>query len=303
MRLIECVPNFSEGRDPTVVARIRDAIAGVNGVYVLDCSSDASHNRSVITFVASPSVIAEGTFAGILAARDHIDMRDHTGVHPRIGAADVVPFVPLDHSTMAEGVEVAVRLGERVGAELDIPVYLYGEAARTPERRRLAHVRRGQLEGLRDAIVADPSRAPDFGPLRTHPTFGAVAIGARPVLVAFNVHIGDLSAMPVAREVARAVRESSGGLAGVRALALEVAGQAQVSMNLVDLTTTTVQAEYHAVEREAARRGASVTWSELVGLVPEGEIGDAGAAAAVQLRDFHDGRVLERRIRSVVPAR
>lgn len=284
-----------------MVERLRNAIAGVRGVHVLDWSSDASHNRSVITFVAPPAVVAAAAFAGIEAARDAIDMRHHTGVHPRIGATDVVPFVPLGNSTMSECVELATGLGERVASELGIPVYLYGEAARTPARRRLADVRRGQLEMLRELIGADPARAPDFGPAQVHPTFGAVAIGARPLLVAFNVYIGSAAAMPVAREVARAVRESSGGLPGIRALALEVAGQAQVSMNLVDLQRTSVQAAFAAVEAETARHGASVTWSELIGLVPEGELDGATAAAAVRLRDFHDGRVLERRLRAAVP--
>lgn len=302
MRLIECVPNFSEGRDARVVARLREAIASVPGVHLLDWSSDASHHRSVITFVASPDEVAEAAFAGIAAARELIDLRGHRGVHPRIGAADVVPFVPLGSTTMEECVAIARALGERVGRELEIPVYLYGEAALVPERRLLANVRRGEVEGLREMLGTEPSRDPDFGPRRVHPTFGAVAIGARPVLVAFNMYIGDASAMPIARAVARAVRESSGGLPGVRALALEVDGQAQVSMNLADLARTPLRVAADAVRREARARGADVTWSELIGLVPEQEM-DAVAAEALGLRDFHGGRVLDRRVREVALSR
>lgn len=276
--------------------RIRAAIAGSRSTRVLDWSSDASHNRSVITFVAPPDAVADAAFNAIATARDLIDMRVHGGVHPRIGAADVVPFVPLGGVSMEECVETAVALGERVGRELEIPVYLYGAAARQPERRVLANVRRGQLEGLSELIAVDPDRAPDFGPRRMHPTAGAVSIGARKILVAFNVHIGDSSALPVARQVARAVRESSGGLPGVRALALEVDGQAQVSMNLVDLAVTSVVEAFAAVKHEAERLGAQVTWSELIGLIPEHEV-DATAARALALRDFHGGRVLDRRVR------
>ncbi len=301
MRLIECVPNFSEGRDASVVNRIRAAIADSRSTRVLDWSSDASHNRSVITFIAPPDAVADAAFNAIAAAGELIDMRVHRGVHPRIGAADVVPFVPLGGVTMEECVETAVALGERVGRELEIPVYLYGAAATRPERRVLANVRRGQLEGLSELIAVDPDRAPDFGPRRMHPTAGAVSIGARKILVAFNVHIGDSSALPVARQVARAVRESSGGLPGVRALALEVDGQAQVSMNLVDLEVTSVADAFAAVKHEAERHGAHVTWSELIGLIPEHEV-DAAAARALALRDFHEGRVLDRRVRETALA-
>lgn len=298
MQLMECVPNFSEGRDAAVVGRLRSAIAAVSGARVLDWSSDASHHRSVITFVAPPDAAGEAAFAGITAAREELDIRGHRGVHPRIGATDVVPFVPLGEVTMEQCIHVARALGERVGRELDIPVYLYGEAATRPERRLLADVRRGQVEGLRELLGVDPARDPDFGPRRLHPTFGAVAIGARPVLVAFNVFIGDATALPIARQVARAVRESSGGLPGVRALGLEVDGQAQVSMNLVDLARTPLRTAFQAVRHEAEARGASVSWSELIGLVPEHEM-DAAAAESLMLRDFHGGRVLDRRVREV----
>src|SRR5688572_31743531 len=190
-RLIECVPNFSEGRRPEVIAALRDAIAASDRTAVLDVSSDVSHNRTVITFVASADTAVGAAFAGIAKARDLIDLTRHSGEHPRMGAADVVPFVPLEGTTMEECVALARTLGERVGRELQIPVYLYERAATRPDRANLADVRRGEFEGLRDSIPGDPARAPDFGSSRVHPTVGAVAIGARPFLVAYNVYLGD----------------------------------------------------------------------------------------------------------------
>src|ERR687886_839344 len=202
MKLIECVPNFSEGRRAEVVAAIRDAIAAVDGVAVLDVSSDASHNRTVITFVVDADHAVDAAFAGIRAARDRIDLTRHQGEHPRMGAADVVPFVPLEGATMEDCVVLARRLGERVGRELEIPVFLYERAATRPERENLADVRRGEFEGLREEIGVNPNRRPDFGPDRIHPTAGAVAIGARPFLVAYNVYLGQASNVDVAKEVA-----------------------------------------------------------------------------------------------------
>lgn len=295
MKLIECVPNFSEGRDPAVIESIRTAIAGIRGVTVLHVTADASHNRSVITFVAPYETIVDAAFAGIRAARDHIDLTKHSGVHPRVGAADVVPFVPLEGATIEDCVELANTLGERVGRELEIPVYLYERAATRPSRRNLADVRRGGFERLRDTIRQDPERAPDYGPAHIHPTFGAVIIGARPFLVAYNVYLGDASKLPIAREVARAVRESSGGLPAVKALGLEVDGQAQVSMNLVDIDKTPVSVAFDAVRVEAAAHGALVTWSEIIGLVPEKVMFEA-AGKYLRLRQPIDAHVLERRM-------
>ncbi len=295
MKLIECVPNFSEGRDMEVVHAIRDRIAAVAGVSILHVTSDASHNRSVITFVAPAETMPDAAFAAIRAARDRIDISAHAGVHPRIGAADVVPFVPLDGATMDDCVAIARAVGERVGNELEIPVYLYERAATRSTMRNLADVRRGGFEGLRDAMQRDPERAPDFGPAHMHPSFGAVAIGARPFLVAFNVYVGTAKAMPTAREVARAVRQSSGGLPCVKALALEVDSQAQVSMNLVDIERTPLSIAFDAVERETRARGGEVTWSEIIGLVPERVAFDV-AAHRLRLRDPLSDHVLERRI-------
>ena len=294
--LIECIPNFSEGRRPEVVAAIRDAIAAVDGVRVLDVSADASHNRSVITFVGAPDIMVQAAFAGIRTAAQHIDLTAHDGCHPRLGATDVVPFVPLDGATMDDCVRLARTLGQRVGEELRIPVFLYEHAATRPARRNLADVRRGGFERLRDLVGREEGYEPDFGPPTLHPTCGGVAIGARTLLVAFNVHLGPAANLPVAREVARAVRESSGGLPAVKALALEADGQAQVSMNLVDVDRTPVHVAFERVRDEAAARGVAVTWSELVGLMPERALQRAGAEA-LRLRDFHPGMVLETRLR------
>ncbi|MDE3174072.1 MAG: glutamate formimidoyltransferase [Gemmatimonadota bacterium] len=299
MRLVECVPNFSEGRRPEVIAAIRDAIAAVDGVSILDVSSDTSHNRSVITFVAPLDRAVDAALAGMRAARDRIDLTTHAGEHPRMGATDVVPFVPLEGTTMDDCIGLARRLGERAAAELDIPVFLYERAATRPDRENLADVRRGEFEGLRDDIGTTPARTPDFGPARVHPTAGATAVGARPFLVAYNVYLGGAEHVPVARAVARAVRGSSGGLRYVKALGLEVDGQAQVSMNLVDTEQTPVHRAFDMVRMEAEAHGLSPTWSEVVGLIPERALFDA-AARHLQLRDFHPDLVLERKVRAAV---
>lgn len=298
-KLVECVPNFSEGRDAAVIAAITSAIAAVEGVAVLDSSSDTSHNRSVVTFVAPVDRAVDAAFAGMKEATARIDLTKQKGEHPRIGATDVVPFVPLEGTTMEDCVLLARTLGERVAKELGIPVYLYERAATRPERVNLADVRRGEFEGLRDEILTNPSRAPDFGEPRVHPTAGATAIGARPFLVAFNVYLGPAGNMQVARDVARAVRFSTGGLRYVKALALEVDGQAQVSMNLVDLEGTPLHRAYETVRMEAEAHGVSPTWSEIVGLVPERALYDA-AARHVQLRGFTPAMVLDRRVREAV---
>ncbi|HEX7122382.1 MAG TPA: glutamate formimidoyltransferase [Gemmatimonadaceae bacterium] len=299
MRLVECVPNFSEGRDPAVIAAIRQAIAAVEGVAVLDVSSDASHNRTVITFVAPVEHAVEAALAGMREAAARIDLTRHQGEHPRIGATDVVPFVPLEGTTMEDCIVLARSLGERAAKELGIPIYLYERAATRPDRVNLADVRRGEFEGLRDEIATNPARAPDFGLPQVHPTAGATAVGARPFLVAYNVYLGPASNMPVAREVAAAVRHSTGGLRYVKALALEVNGQAQVSMNLVDLAGTPLHRAYEMVRMEAAAHGVTPTWSEIVGLVPESALLEAGARH-IQLRGFTPSMLLERRVREAV---
>ncbi|NUQ92957.1 MAG: glutamate formimidoyltransferase, partial [Gemmatimonadaceae bacterium] len=299
MKLVECVPNFSEGRRPEVVAAIRGAIAGVDGASILDVSSDASHNRTVVTFVVPLERAVDAAFAGIAKARELIDLNAHRGEHPRMGAADVVPFIPLEGATMEDCIVLARQLGERVGRELQIPVFLYERAATMPSRENLADVRRGEFEGLREEIGTNAARRPDFGPEKIHPTFGAVAIGARPFLVAYNVYLGPASNMEVAKKVAKAVRGSSGGLKGVKALALEVDGQAQVSMNLVDTERTPLHRAFDMVRMEAEAWGVTPTWSEIVGLVPERVLFDAGIRH-VRLDRFTTDQVLERKVRGAI---
>jgi glutamate formiminotransferase/formiminotetrahydrofolate cyclodeaminase len=300
MKLVECVPNFSEGRRPEVVAAIRDAIAAVDGVAILDVSSDQSHNRTVITLVVPVERAVEAAFAGIRVARERIDLTHHTGEHPRMGATDVVPFIPLEGTTMEDCIVLARTLGERVGRELEIPVFLYERAATRPERENLADVRRGEFEGIRDEMNAGAAnRAPDFGPSRIHPTAGAVAIGARPFLVAYNVYLGPAANLNVAKAVAKAVRGSSGGLRYVKGLGLEVDGQAQVSMNLVDTEKTPLYRAYDVVKMEAEAQGVSPTWSEIVGLVPEKALFET-AARHIQLRDFKPEMVLENKVRAAI---
>lgn len=299
MPLVEIVPNFSEGRDQSVIDAIRDAIANTPGAHVLDVSSDPSHNRTVVTAVATLDAAVPAAFAAMKVARDRIDLTKHQGEHPRIGATDVVPFVPLDGTTMDDCIALARELGARAATELGIPVYLYERAATTPARENLADVRRGEFEGLRDDIRVSPARVPDFGKPEVHPTAGATAIGARPFLVAYNVYLGDAKNLPVAKEIAKAIRGSSGGLRYVKGLGLEVDGQAQVSMNLVDTEKTPLHRVFEIVKSEAAAHGVQPTWSELVGLVPERVLLEAGARH-VQLRGYSPSMLLERKVRDLV---
>jgi glutamate formiminotransferase/formiminotetrahydrofolate cyclodeaminase len=300
MKLVECVPNFSEGRRPEIVAQIRDAIAAVEGVTVLDVSSDTSHNRTVVTLVVPVEHAVDAAFAGIKKAHELIDLNVHTGEHPRMGATDVVPFIPLEGTTMEDCIVLARGLGERVGNELRIPVFLYERAATAPSRENLADVRRGEFEGIRDEMKAgSANRKPDYGPSQIHATAGAVAIGARPFLVAYNVYLGPATNLQVAKNVAKALRGSSGGLRYVKGLGLEVDGQAQVSMNLVDTEKTPLFRAYDMVKMEAQAQGVSPTWSEIVGLVPEKALFET-AARHIQLRDFKPEMVLEKKVRDAV---
>lgn len=296
--LFECVPNFSEGRDPAKIARIAGEAEGRPGVAVLDVHRDPDHHRSVVTLAGDGPALVEALLAMMHVATGLIDLNTHRGVHPRMGATDVVPFVPLGDATMQEAMELAVALGERVWAELRVPVYLYGEAARRPERHDLAVVRAGGFEGIRNAISTDPGRQPDVGDPRIHPTAGAVAIGARPVLVAYNAYLTTPD-VAVAKRVARAVRGRDGGLAGVKALGFEIRqrGRAQVSMNLTDYRRTPMHRALEAVRREAERYGAAVEETEVVGLVPEDALLDA-AEYHLQLNGFDRRAVLERRLRA-----
>lgn len=299
MKLVECVPNFSEGRRPAIIAAIRDAIAAVEGVTILDVSSDTSHNRTVVTFVAPVTTVVDAAFAGIRQAASAIDLTTHTGEHPRIGATDVCPFIPLDGATMDDCVILARQLGARVGSELGIPVFLYEKAATRADRENLADIRRGEFEQARIEIGANPNRVPDFGPNKIHPTAGATVIGARPFLVAYNVYLGPASNLAVAKDVAKALRGSSGGLRYVKGLGLEVDGQAQVSMNLVDTEKTPLYRAYEMVKMEAEARGVTPTWSELVGLVPERVLFET-AARHLRLPNFSNEMVLEHKVRGAM---
>jgi glutamate formiminotransferase/formiminotetrahydrofolate cyclodeaminase len=291
--LVECVPNFSEARRPEVVAAILASIQSVPGVLVLDRHSDLDHNRTVITFVGPPAAVEEAAFRSIAAAAELIDLEQHTGEHPRIGATDVVPFVPLAEVSMQDCVEIASRLGRRVGEELGIPVYLYEQAATRPDRQNLENLRRGQYEGLKTEIFSNPERAPDFGPARLGPA-GATVIGARPFLIAYNVYL-TTGEVAVAERIARAIRHSSGGLRYVKALGLLVDGRAQVSINLTDFRKTPVARVVELIRREAARYGVAIHHSELVGLIPQDAIVEA-ARWYLQLDQFEPEQVLERRL-------
>lgn len=296
MELVECVPNFSEGRRPDVIAAIVAAAGAVPGVRVLGTHSDPDHNRSVLTYVAPPDAALEAGFAVVREAVQRIDLLEHSGAHPRMGALDVFPFVPLGEAPMARCVALAHALGERVAAELELPVYFYEEAASSDERRNLEKVRRKGFEDLRDAIGQDPDRAPDRGPHRVHPSAGAIAIGARQFLIAYNVYLSTLDPA-LARSIARRIRASSGGLRYVKALGLKMAetGETQVSMNLTNFRASSIVTVMDLIRAEAARHGVAVTRSEVVGLIPLDALLDA-AVAFLQLEDFAPEQVLERRL-------
>jgi len=292
-RIVECVPNFSEGRRSEVLNAIAEAIRRHADVRLLDIERDADHNRSVFTLVAPPEALVPAMFDAIKTAAGLINLDQHRGQHPRIGATDVVPFVPVRGVTMEECIALARELGRRVGEELGIPVYLYEQAATRPERVNLADVRRGEYEGLKVEIETDADRAPDFGPARLG-TAGATVIGARAPLIAFNVYL-NTSNVEIAKAIAKAVRHSNGGLRYVKALGLLVNGKAQVSMNLTDFTKTPVHRVVELVRLEAARYGVSVESSELVGMIPQQALVDA-AAWYLQLHNLESTMVLENRL-------
>ena len=292
--LVECIPNFSEARRPEVVEAIMQALTAVPGVTVLDRHSDLDHNRTVVTYLGAPAAVEEAAFQAIAAAARLIDLDHHQGEHPRLGATDVVPFVPIRDISMQECVEMARRLGKRVGGELGIPVYLYEEAAAKPERKNLEDVRRGEYEALKEEIGLRPERNPDFGPARVGPAGGTI-IGARQPLIAFNVYL-TTSDVNIARQIAKAVRNSSGGLRYVKALGLLVEGRAQVSMNLTNYRQTPIARVVETVRREAERYGVGIRNCEMVGLVPQEALVDA-AVWYTQLDMFDPAeQILETRL-------
>ena len=293
--ILECIANYSEARRPEVVEAIMQAITGVAGVHLLDRHSDLDHNRTVLTYVGPPQAVQEAAYRSIARAAELINLDQHTGEHPRIGATDVCPFVPISGLTMQEAVQLARTLGQRVGEQLGIPVFLYEEAATRPDRQNLENIRRGQYEGLKTEIVTNPDRQPDFGPAKLG-TAGATVIGARQPLIAYNVYLttDDVSD---AEKIAKAVRQSSGGMRYVKALGMLVEGRAQVSMNLTNYKKTPVARVVEMIRREAARYGVGVHHCELVGLIPQAALVDA-AQWYLQLDQFEPEQILEHKILS-----
>ena len=294
--IVECVPNFSEGRRKEVVDAIADAIAAVPDVRLLDREMDASHNRCVITFVGDRTSVAEGALAGARKAVELIDMNVHHGEHPRIGALDVCPFVPVAGVTLEDCVAIARAVGMRIADELHVPVYLYEAAATRPDRKDLPNVRRGEYEGLKQEIETNPDRKPDFGPSKMHPTAGATVVGARPILIAWNVNLATKD-VRVAKRIAKAIRESDGGLPAVRAKGFDLAdrGLAQVSMNMIDYHQTSLLRVFEEIRKLAAAEGVAIAESEVVGLVPLEPLLEA-AVAHMQIANFRRSQILETRL-------
>ena len=291
-KIVECVPNFSEGRDHEVIEEIVGEIKAVKGVKLLDYSSDESHNRSVVTFIGEPGPVKEAAFRSAKKAAELIDMSKHEGGHPRMGATDVIPFVPVAGIDMQECVEIANEVAQQLAGELKIPVYLYEEAAKRPERKNLSDVRRGQYEGLIEAIK-EPGREPDFGPAEVSLRAGVTAVGARPPLIAYNINL-DTADVEIAKKIARTIRGSSGGFPTIKGLGIyiEETGQAQVTINVCDYKKVALHRVFELVKLEAARYGVKVTDSEIVGLTPMEALIDA-AEFYLQLSGFEPGQILE----------
>jgi len=302
-KIVECIPNFSEGRDEAKVEQLVAAIRSVAGVVVLDRELDANHHRSVITFAGEPEATVEAAVRAARRAVELIDLNEHSGEHPRMGAIDVLPFVPIKGVTMEDCVALARRAGERIARELQVPVFLYEKAATRPGRVNLADVRRGEFEGLREEIGTNPDRQPDFGEARIHPTAGAVAVGARPPLIAYNVNLATED-LALAKKVAKAVRGRDGGLQYVKALGFELKDrrQVQVSMNLVNYEGTPIFRAFEMVKREAERYGVAVTGSEIVGLVPQSALNACGDFY-LRLENFSEDQVLENRLQTALAER
>jgi glutamate formiminotransferase/formiminotetrahydrofolate cyclodeaminase len=299
IRLVECVPNFSEGRNKEVLEKILNEIKSVPSVRLLDWEMDSDHNRAVVTFVCPPEDAVEACFRGIRKASELIDMRIHTGEHPRMGATDVCPFIPISDFTEDEAIELAHQLGKRVGNELNIPVYLYEAAASSPERENLAAVRRGEYEGLIEAMETDPVRKPDYGPAKMNLKAGATAIGVRFPLVAYNVYLGT-DRVSIARKIANAIRFVKGGYRFVKAMGFMIKERncTQVSMNLVRYTQTPIFRVFETIKSEAARYGVNVLSSEIVGLVPQAALFDV-ADFYLRLENFTPEQVLEEKLRRI----
>ena len=295
--LVECVPNFSEGRDKAKMDAIVDAMK-VEGVYLLDREMDADHNRSVITLVGAREPIQEAAIRGVGKAAELIDLNRHQGAHPRMGAADVVPFIPIDGITIEDCVTMARHVGEQIWQRYQVPVYLYEAAATSPERQNLENIRRGQFEGIRAEIASNPARRPDFGEARVHPTAGATVVGARKFLIAYNIFLNTPD-VDIAKKVAKTVRFSSGGLRFVKGAGFLVRGLAQVSMNLTDFEQTPIQRVFELVKKEAARYGVAPLSSEIVGLIPKKAL-ESAAEWFLQIENFDSSLILENRLAAVM---
>jgi len=295
--LVECVPNFSEGRDKAKVDAIIEAMK-VDGVYLLDREMDADHNRCVITLVGDRNAIAEAAIRGVGRAGELIDLTKHQGAHPRMGAADVVPFIPIEGVTLEDCVAIARHVGQEIWKRYKIPVYLYEAAAARPERQNLENIRRGQFEGIRGDIATNPDRLPDFGEAAVHPTAGATVVGARKFLIAYNVFLNTAD-VEIAKKVAKAVRQSSGGFRFVKGAGFLVRGLAQVSMNLTDFEQTPIARVFEFVKREAARYGVEPASSEIVGLIPKKALEEA-AEWFLQVENFDSSLILENRLAAVM---
>jgi len=295
--LVECVPNFSEGRDRAKVDAIIAAMQ-LPGVYLLDREMDADHNRCVITLVGDREAIAEAAIRGVGRAAELIDLTKHQGAHPRIGAADVIPFVPIEGLAIEDCVSIARRVGEEIWKRYQIPVYLYEAAATTPERQNLENIRRGQFEGLREEIATNRARRPDFGERRIHPTAGATVVGARKFLIAYNIYLNTPD-VEIAKQVAKAVRFSNGGLRYVKAAGFPVRGLAQVSMNLTDFEQTPIARVFEFVRREAARYGVAPAFSEIVGLIPKKAL-EMASEWFLQIENFDSSLILENRLQAIM---
>lgn len=290
--LIECVPNFSEGRRPEVIEAIVDEVRKVEGVKLLDVKSDASHNRTVVTFIGEPAQVKQAAFNSCAKAAELIDMEKHSGEHPRIGATDVIPFIPVKDVTMEECVSIANELAQEIAEKLTIPVYMYEAAAKTPARKNLPDIRKGQYEGLK-AEISQPERKPDYGPSQMHPTAGATVVGARQFLIAYNINLGT-SDVSIAKKIANCIREAKGGYRYVRAMGVMIEERqvAQVSINMIDYTGTPLFRVFETVKAEAARYGVNVIGSEIVGLLPMQALLDI-ADYYLRLEDFSRKQVLE----------
>jgi glutamate formiminotransferase / formiminotetrahydrofolate cyclodeaminase len=301
-RLIECVPNFSEGRNPATVQALIASVQSVPDVWLLDYTMDADHHRSVLTFAGSPEAVGEAALRAVRTATRLIDLQHHKGEHPRVGSTDVVPLIPIQGVTMEECVQLTQRIGKEVGAELGIPVFLYEEAATHPGHVRLEAIRHGELQGLATRMESDPTWAPDFGPRRLHPTAGAIVIGARRPLIAFNVNLKTTD-LAIAKGIAKTIRQSDGGWPCLKAIGVRLAsrGLVQVSMNLTDYHITPMHVAFQAVKTEAAKYGAEIAGSELIGLVPQEALDQVGAAS-LQLEQFNPAKILDTHIRTAMSA-